>query len=61
MGAEGSAEALCPPGRGDGRVEGGVQGVESVVAVVGTAHVRGMAQRWGGVDAEQVQQLVGEA
>lgn len=58
MGTEGSATALCPPGRGDGRVEGELQGVESVVAIVGTAHVRGMEQRVGVVDADLVQEIV---
>lgn len=58
MGGEASAAVLCPRGRGDGRVEEELQGVESVVAVVGTAHVRGMAQAFGTV--ESVQAVLGD-
>lgn len=58
MGKEGTPEALCPPGRGDGRVEGHVEGVESVVAVVGTAHVRGMVARFDEVQASTIADIV---
>ncbi len=58
MGAEGTPEALCPLGRGDGRVEGQLEGVESVVAVVGTAHVRGMVARFDEVQRSTVVDVV---
>ena len=40
-----SAEAACPRGEGDGVFEP-LDGPAAVVAVVGTAHVRGMIRAW---------------
>jgi hypothetical protein len=42
---EGGEAAVCPPGAGAGRYAP-LAGPCSVVAVVGTAHVRGMIREW---------------
>ncbi len=40
-----STDAACPRGEGDGVFEP-LEGPAAVVAVVGTAHVRGMIRAW---------------
>lgn len=40
------AAGVSPPAEGDGRYEP-LPGVGAVVAVVGTAHVRGITRAWG--------------
>jgi|LauGreSBDMM110SN_4_FD.fasta_scaffold40857_2 hypothetical protein len=45
MQAQGAPPEACPPGYGDGEYVP-LPGVRTVVKVVGTAHMRGMMQRW---------------
>jgi hypothetical protein len=45
MMAAGAPDKSAPTGRGDGAFEP-FSGAEAVVAVVGSAHVRGMCRRW---------------
>lgn len=42
---EGGAPGACPRGEGEGAYAA-LPGVRAVVAVVGTAHVRGMVREW---------------
>jgi len=54
MAAEGAPPRAATPGVGDG-VYGPLQGPRAIVAVVGSAHVRGICRLWD--DAQQRQDV----
>ena len=58
---EGGPEEATPPGNGEGQYKP-VRGPERLVAVVGSAHVRGILREWGSVSRqgymEQLQQVL---